>query len=286
MKAVPAVKVNHKKNISIGKIIVYIILIFWAITTIFPFVWVILNSFKASADVVNNSFAFPAPFTFENYQNAFSRQNILLSYKNSLIISGSVTIAVMILATMTAFAMTRYKFKGKAILNAIIVGSLMFPVYSTIIPVLKIIINIKLLNRPLGVILPQIAGNLSFAIIVMMGFLRGLPIEMEEAAYMEGANIFTVFTRIIVPLCKSSLSTVAIFCFLWSYNDLFTQIIIIRRRNMYPICALLNEISSKYGTDFGLMTAAVTIIVVPVMIIYILLQKNIIKGLTAGAIKG
>lgn len=104
---------------------------------------------------------------------------------------------------------------------------------------------------------------------------------------MEGANVFQVFVRIIVPLCRPSLATVAIFSFLWSYNDLFVQkIMIAGHRKYYPVCTLLEEISSKYGTDFGLMAASVTIIVIPVMLVYILLQKNIIKGLTAGAVKG
>lgn len=275
-----------KKKFSIGKVVIYILLIFWAVTTIFPFIWVVNNSFKTSQEVISSSFTLPAEFTTMNYQNAFERQNVLKSYLNSFVISGSVTVGVMLLATMAAFAMTRYQFKGKGLVNSMIVGSLMFPVFSTIIPVMGMIIKMNLLSKPLGVILPQIAGNLSFAIIVMMGFLRGLPIEMEEAAYMEGAGVAQVFTRIIVPLSKASLSTVAIFSFLWSYNDLFTQIILIRDRTKYPICALLNEISSQYGTDFGLMAAAVTLILVPVLIVYIFLQKNIIKGLTAGAVKG
>lgn len=270
----------------ISKFIIYIILIAWAVTTIFPFVWVIGNSFKPSKEVINHSFELPREFTLGNYLNAFDNQNILLSYKNSFFISGSVTIAVMLLATMMAFAMTRYTFKGKSIINSLIISSLMFPVFSTIIPVFKLMAGLGLINNPLSVILPQVAGNLSFATVVMMGFLRGLPIEMEEAAYMEGANVRKVFLNIIVPLSKSSLATVAIFCFLWSYNDLFTQLIMIRRRAMYPISALLNEISSKYGTDYGLMTASVTLIVVPILIVYMFLQKNIIKGLTAGAIKG
>lgn len=271
---------------SISKFIIYSILIAWAVTTIFPFVWVINNSFKPSKEVINHSFELPREFTLGNYLNAFDNQNILLSYKNSFLISGSVTIAVMLLATMMAFAMTRYSFKGKSIINSLIISSLMFPVFSTIIPVFKLMASLGLINNPLSVILPQIAGNLSFATVVMMGFLRGLPMEMEEAAYMEGANVRKVFLNIIVPLSKSSLATVAIFCFLWSYNDLFTQLIMIRRRAMYPISALLNEISSKYGTDYGLMTASVTLIVVPILIVYMFLQKNIIKGLTAGAIKG
>ena len=144
----------------------------------------------------------------------------------------------------------------------------------------------KLLNNNLAVILPQIAGNLSFATIVMKGFMDSIPIEMEEAAYMEGANVFQVFRKIIVPLCKPSLSTVAIFSFMWSYNDLFVQKVMISDKTKFPVSTLLEEISSLYGTDYGLMAASVTIIVVPVVIVYIFLQKNIIKGLTAGAVKG
>jgi len=185
-----------------------------------------------------------------------------------------------------AFAMTRYNFRGKNIINALIVSSLMFPAFSTIIPVFTMMTGLQLLNKPLSVIFPQVAGNLSFATIVMMGFLRGLPLEMEEAAYMEGAGVSKVFTRIIVPLSRPSMATVAIFCFLWSYNDLFTQLIMIRKRTKFPISTLLNEISSRYGTDYGLMASSVTLIVIPVLIVYIFLQKNIIKGLTAGAVKG
>jgi raffinose/stachyose/melibiose transport system permease protein len=162
----------------------------------------------------------------------------------------------------------------------------MFPVFSTIIPVFKMMAQTHLINKSISVILPQVAGNLSFATVVMMGFLRGLPLDMEESAYIEGANVRQVFTRIILPLSKPSLATVAIFCFLWSYNDLFTQLIMIRRRIKYPVCALLNEISSKYGTDYGLMASSIVIIILPVLVVYILLQKNIIKGLTAGALKG
>lgn len=103
---------------------------------------------------------------------------------------------------------------------------------------------------------------------------------------MEGANVFQVFRKIIVPLCKPSLSTVAIFSFMWSYNDLFVQKVMISDKTKFPVSTLLEEISSLYGTDYGLMAASVTIIVVPVVIVYIFLQKNIIKGLTAGAVKG
>lgn len=280
------IALKSKKKFKISKYIIYAILIIWAFTTIFPFIWVIINSFKPSAELLTSSFSLPKEFTLDNYKNAFDNLNILRAYGMSFLISGSVTVGVIILASMMAFALTRYNFKGKWILDAILVASLMFPVFSTIIPVYQMMIKWELLNTPIAVILPQIASNLSFATIVMMGFMRAIPLEIEESAYLEGASVFTVFIRIIVPISKPSISTVAIFSFLWSYNDLFVQTTMIGRRVNYPVCALLNEISSKYGTDYGLMAASVAIILVPVFVVYLLLQKNIIKGLTAGAVKG
>ena len=276
----------NKKKASASKVILYAVLIFWAVTTIFPFIWVIINSFKPSAELLTSSFSLPKEFTLDNYRNAFNNLNILRAYGMSFLISGSVTVGVIVLSSMMAFAMTRYKFRGKVILDGLLIASLMFPVFSTIIPVYQMMIKWGLLNSATSVILPQIASNLSFATIVMMGFMRSIPIDIEESAYMEGANVFTVFTRIIVPISKPAISTVAIFSFLWSYNDLFVQTTMIGKRANYPVCALLNEISSKYGTDYGLMAASVTIILIPVFIVYLLLQKNIIKGLTAGAVKG
>lgn len=278
---------GRKKRLSIGMTVIYVVLIFWALLTIFPFVWVVLNSFKPSAEVLRSSFALPQEFTWENYANAFGKLNVLNAYKNSFVISGCVTVGVMVLSSLMSFGMTRYHFRGREFIRSLIVASLMFPAFATIIPVYKMIIEWGILGTRLAVILPQIAGNLSFATIVMTGFMQSIPLEMEEAAYMEGANVFQVFGKIIVPLCRSSLATVAIFSFLWSYNDLFVQkIMIAGHKQFYPVCTLLEEISSQYGTDFGLMAASVTIIVIPVMIVYILLQKNIIKGLTAGAVKG
>ncbi len=274
------------RKISVGKIIVYVVLVLWAVTTIFPFVWVFLNSFKPSSEVIASSFALPKEFTWMNYENAFNSMNIGKAYMRSLVISGSVTIGVMILSSLMSFAITRYEFRGKKIVESLLAASLMFPVFSTIIPVYRMMSEWGLVNTNAAVILPQIAGNLSFATIVMIGFMKSIPIEMEEAAYMEGARVFQVFIKIIVPLCKASLSTVAIFSFLWSYNDLFVQKIMIKDPLRFPVCNLLQKISSQYGTDFGLMASSVVLIVVPVLIVYIFLQKNIIKGLTAGAVKG
>mgnify|MGYP003303253137 CR=1 FL=1 len=226
--------------------------------------------------------------TLKNYVTAFTNNNvnILRGYKNSLIISGTVMAAVMLLSTMMAFALTRWKFRGQELVKSLVVAALMFPAFSTIVPVYRMITRIGLFDTLASVIIVQTAGNLAFACTVMMGFVTALPYELEEAAFMEGCGVYDIFWRIVLPMCRPALATVAIFTFIWSYNDLFVQMVLLRSKALMPVCAILREISSQYGTDYGFMAAAVAIVVIPVMILYLFLQKNIIKGLTAGAVKG
>ncbi len=280
--------IRSRRRFPFAQVAAYTVLILWALTTVLPFLWVIINSFKNKDIIQTNAFTLMFEPTLDNYIKTFTRppQSVWMAYLNSLVISGTVTVLVMLLAGMAAFAMVRYRFKGRRLLDSLIVASLMFPVFSTIIPVFQMLSAIRVVDNPIGVILPQTAGNLAFAIVILMGYIRGLPIDMEESAFLEGCNVFQVFYRIIMPVCRPAFATVAIFAFLWSYNDLFTQLFFLRSPQTWAITRFLNEVSSQFGTDYGMMCAVVTLIVVPVLIVYIFLQKNIVKGLTAGAIKG
>lgn len=279
---------------GIGSFLLYLILILWALTTIYPIYWVVENSFKAKDKILAQSFALPLGdlFTTANYTRAFNNLNIFRAYGNSLFISGCVTVCVMILAGLAAYALVRFDFKGKGFINGLVIAAMMFPVFATIIPVFTMEMSWGIVNTSswgltmLSVILPQVAGNLAFAIIVLSGYIRGLPIDLEEAAHLEGCSIPGIFFRVIVPLSKPSFVTVAVFSFLWSYNDLFTQMFFLRRPEMRAITRLLNELTSQEGTNYGLMAAAVTLVIIPVIILYIALQRYIVKGLTAGAVKG
>jgi raffinose/stachyose/melibiose transport system permease protein len=284
---------NNKKAAKIKKesnAALYVILSLWAFTTIFPFIWVINNSFKDRREIISSSFTLPSQFTLENYRQIFSNENFTVwgAYANSLIISTTVCVAVILFASLFAFAMTRYVFPANKFLYFLLIAAQMIPAFSTIIPVFKIIMSMGLRNNIFSVALVQIAGNLAFATIVLVGYMRSLPITLEEAAYMEGCNVFQVLKNVIFPLSRPAFATVAIFSFIWSYNDLFSQIFFLRdKRSGYTINRLLNEISSlDGGTNYGLMAASIVLIVVPVILIYMALQKNIIKGLTSGAVKG
>jgi len=284
-----------RKKITPAKACTYIVLTLWALTTLYPFIWVILNSFREKGLIRKDSFSIPLPgggFTMDNYAKAMDRFDFGNAYLNSLIVSISVTIVVVILAGLAAYGLVRYRFKLRGLCYSLIMAGMMFPVFSTIIPVFRMEAAWGIASSGnrwlslLAVILPQIAGNLCFSIIVLMGFIESVPIELEESAYVDGCHVFQVYFHIIMPAAKSSFATVAIFSFLWSYNDLFTQNFFLRVPKEKTITLLLNEISSQAGVDYGLMAASVVLIVIPVLAVYIMLQKHIIKGLTAGAIKG
>lgn len=279
-------KSSFIKDISMGKGVIHVALILWAMTTIYPLLWVLNNSFKDRAIILKDSFSLVTEPTLANYVSAFTTINIGRAYINSFIISGCVVVGVMFFGGLASYIIARYDFKGKAIIHGALVGSLLFPAFATIVPVFMGLHKAGLLSTHIGVILPQTAGNLPFAIIIMVGFMSGIPLELEEAAVVEGCNPWRIFTKIVVPISKPAFATVSIFTFLWSYNDLFIQKTLIRDEKVMPICAILDRISSQYGTDYGLMAAAVIVVVVPMLIVYLFLQKYIIKGLTAGAIKG
>ena len=283
-----------RKKVSFSRAVTYLVLCLWGLTTVYPFIWVLLNSFRQKGLILSDSFSIPmgAAFTLDNYRTAFERSSFGNAYLNSFLISGTVTIVVVLLAGLAAYGLVRYRFKLRNVLYSLIMAGMMFPVFSTIIPVFRMETVMGIAGTGnrwlslLAVILPQIAGNLCFAIIILMGFIQSVPIDLEESAYLDGCNVFQIFLHIIMPAAKSSFATVAIFTFLWSYNDLFTQSFFLRYPDERGITGLLNEISSQAGVNYGLMAASVVLVVIPVLIVYVCLQKHIIKGLTAGALKG
>ncbi len=284
--------INGRRKLSHA--FTYLVLCLWALTTIYPFIWVILNSFRQKGLIMSDSFSIPLgeAFTWDNYNTAWHRSDFKNAYLNSFLISGTVTVCVVVIAGLAAYGLVRYRFRGRGLLYSVVLGGMMFPVFSTIIPVFRMEAVMGIAgtgNRWLSliaVILPQVAGNLCFAIVILMGFIQSVPIELEESAYLDGCNVFQIYFHIIIPAAKSSFATVAIFAFLWSYNDLFTQSFFLRYPQERAITGLLNEISSQAGVNYGLMAASVVLVVIPVLVVYVCLQKHIIKGLTAGAVKG
>lgn len=277
-------KIFVKSNI--GRFFIYVFLIFWALTTIAPLVWVLNNSFKGTDEIMDTPFGLAASLNLANYQKAVERVDIIRSYINSFIMSGSATILVLLFGGMAAYILGRFEFKFKKFFTTIVALGLLIPAFSTIIPVYDLMIKLDLINTYPALILPHVASNLIFAIFVLSSYMSSLPDSIEEAAIVDGANRFQIFTKIIIPMSRPALATVAIFSFLWSYNDLFSALILVSDRSVRPIVVLLNEVSSRYGVDYGLQAAAVVLTIVPIFLVYLLLQDYIVRGLARqGAVK-
>jgi len=278
-------KIFIKSNV--GRFFIYVFLIFWALTTIAPLVWVLNNSFKGTDEIMDNPFGLAETLNWANYQKAVERVDIIRSYINSFIMSGSATFLVLLFGGMAAYILGRFEFKYKKFFTTIVALGLLIPAFSTIIPVYDLMIKLNLINTYPALILPHTASNLIFAIFVLSSYMSSLPDSIEEAAIVDGANRFQIFTKIIIPMSRPAMATVAIFSFLWSYNDLFSALILVSDKSVRPIVVLLNEVSSRYGVDYGLQAAAVVLTIVPIFLVYLLLQDHIVKGLARqGSVKG
>ncbi len=276
------------EKFSILNVLSYLILILWAISTISPFLWVINNSFKTTSEILLNSLSFPKELSFRNYQQLgnYGNINMFKGFFNSFIISGSVVLLVLFISSLASFVLSRFDFRINKTFNSFATLAMLVPTFSIVIPALILVRKLGISGSYLSLILPQTALNLPFAILVLSSFMITLPKELEESALIDGANFLTILFKIILPLSIPGIVTVAIFVFLWSYNDLFMSMILIPIREKQPICVLLSLVSSIYGTNYGAMMSALVITIIPVLILYISLQEFVIKGLTAGAIKG
>ncbi|CAH8771880.1 carbohydrate ABC transporter permease [Paenibacillus dendritiformis] len=274
------------KRFSVSAALMYAVLTAWALTTIYPLFWIVNNSFKMSRDVMNNSFGIAWNPVMTNYTNALDRINIGKSYVNSLIMSFGTVFLVLLFGGLAAYILSRFQFRGKRTIYSILYATLLIPAFATVVPVYEILIKTSLVNTYWGLILPQTAGNLTFATLVIAGYMATIPKDLEEAAFIDGCNRWQMFTKVFVPISQPVFASASIFVFMWSYNDLFSAMIFVNKENVRPIVALLNEISSQYGTDFGLMATAVSLTVIPVLIVYLFISKFIQKGLTEGAVKG
>ena len=266
----------------------YVILISWALTTIIPLLWVFVNSFKTSEEIVKNGVALPSAIQFNNYKTIMSYPDLSMSraFLNSFIISGSVVVGVVLVAGLAAFALGRFRFQWTRYADAVLIACLLVPSFATMNPNFVTISKLPIRGTHAAAIIPKIAGNLCFSITLLTGFMRSLPDELDEAAIMDGATPIYVFSRITMPLSKPMFSTVGIMVFIWSYNDLLTSMVYLSQRSKQPVCVILSMVSNMFGTDYGSMMAAIIVTIVPLLILYVISQEQVIKGLTAGAVKG
>ncbi len=277
-----------KKTLSerIWMVIKYVTLIGFAIMCLYPIYWLFLASFKTNQELYVNTWGLPEHWSFVNYVTAIVEGRIIEYFGNSVIISVSAVVVTVILATMASYAITRMHWKLSNLTYNVFLLGMMIPVYAMVIPLFSIFKSMNLLNNHLSVIIPQIAVGLPMSIFIICGFMRSVPPELEEAAIIDGCSVFGCFLKIILPISKSSIVTVAVVQFINVWNDLLLPRIFLTDSSKMTLPVGLTNFQAMYSTDYVSMIAAVIITIIPSILVYILLHKNIMEGMVAGAVKG
>ena len=264
-------------------------LIVWAIFQIYPLIWLFYSSLKPSVDISQTIFALPKSLYLGNYNfPVFHDRGITLGiyFKNSVIVTVITLIILVSVSLLAAYSIAKIKFPGKNILLIILIGMLGIPVHALIIPLYYFIAKMGLLNNYFGLILPYVAFNAPFSIILLQTYFRQFPDELVDAAKIDGCNNLSAFFRVVMPVSLGAISSVLIINFITVWNEFLFSLVINKNNDAKTMNVGLMLFKGQYQTDWGPLFGALVVAVVPTIIFYFIFHKNILKGVAAGAIKG
>jgi raffinose/stachyose/melibiose transport system permease protein len=274
-----------KKSAKLGYIPVYLILLFFLIVTTFPFIWILISSLKGNAELMRAPFSLPETWQFANYVEAFRVGNLGRLFWNSLFVSTVSTAVCILFATMAAYAVRQGSKWSKIVYFTIIIG-IFLPTNSLLVPYYLIAAQFNLINTPWALITTYMAMGLPLTLLIIYGFVRGVPQEIFESAEIDGCNMFQTYYRILLPLVRPGIATAAIFQFLFAWNEFIFALLLTTDQSVRTLQVGISLFKSVYQNDFTTMFAAIFSSLIPIIIIYIFLQKHIIDGLTSGSVKG
>lgn len=278
---------THKKKLTPKEIVVYAILGFWALVNLFPVYWMFTFSFKSNDEIFGeNIIGLPRVWLWSNYQKAMGVGNIGRYFLNSVIVAVATIAIVMFVALLATFALTRLIWKGRKRMNAFFMLGLTIPIHVSIVPIYVTLSRLHLLNTYLGLIVPYAAFSLAMGILICSGFMSEIPMDLDEAACIDGCGTWKIFSRIIVPLMKPAVATVSIYTFLQCWNELMFANIFVSDTAHKTLPVGVQALSGQYLTDWGPVGAAMVLATFPTLIFYIIFSKKIQESFIAGAIKG
>lgn len=265
-----------------------LVLFLWALTILFPLVWIAYQSLKTNVEFFQNVWALPEVLKWQNYANAWKNYALGSTMLNTLYYVGVSLVLSVFMTTLTAYCLTRLEFKYRRIIWASIMFSLFLPGINALVPQYLLVKALGMTNSLTGLIVLSSFGESVFFLMLLGGFMSSLPKELEESAYMDGASFFATFMRIIVPLSTPGIVTVSIFKFLGLYNNFLAPFIYLSDPKKYTIGVAMYEANTRlqYSADWVTMFAGVFIAMAPTIILYVLFQKRIMEGATLGAVKG
>jgi len=270
----------------LGHALVYVLLVAGCLLTLMPFLWMLSNSFKSSTEIVRlPPTLFPKNPTVQSYRTIFTDPRVPLGrfYLNSIIVAVSVTVLILFTSSLAGFVFAKYQFFGKNVLFTLILATMMIPFQVVMIPLYLIIARLKLVDNLGGLIVPSAVS--AFGIFLMRQFIEGIPGELIDAARIDGASEFGIYTRVVFPQMGPALATLGIFQFMGTWNDYLWPLIILRTTERRTLPVMLTWYNSQHGSRFDLTMAASMLVILPILVVYFLFQRWIVRGIALTGFK-
>lgn len=276
-----------QNNMRIGKVILWIVLIIVAVIQLFPLIWLVDFSLGSSNEMFTKGLLIiPEKIRWDNYVKAFVDGNFLHYLRNSVLINTLAVIFVVIISIMAAFACQRMKWKLSGLVSTLLVMGMMIPIHATLLPNYKIYSTLHLTDTIWALLIPYVAFSLPQGMFLMTGFIQAVPKELEEAAVMDGCGIYRIVFQIVTPLLKPSIATVAIMTFLNNWNEFMMASTYLSTPTWKTLPFSVLEFTGEYSSNYAVQFAVMALTAAPAVIVYVILNKHITKGVAMGAVKG
>ncbi|MDR2904304.1 MAG: carbohydrate ABC transporter permease [Clostridiales bacterium] len=264
----------------------YVFLLLITLISVVPIIWVFLSSFKSYAEINSSALSLPSSFNLDNYIDALAYAPIVKYFLNSVIIVGTSIVVTVVLVSMCAYAVSRFKFKGKAFITLLVAAALILPAQSISQPLFRIFTALNIFDTKTGLVLVYAAMGIPMSFFVMVGFYKTIPTALEESAYIDGAGFFHTFTAIIIPLAKPGLATVGMIQFINTWNEFYFALMLTSGDTARTVPIALNYYMGTFANNYSALFAAVIMTVAPTILFFIIMQRQVIDSLTSGAVKG
>jgi len=270
----------------LGKVARWAVMVVVAIVIIVPIAFAFMGGFRSTGAIRANPAGLPDPWLVENYTDILESDLFWSSLTNSVIVAAITVVVVVVVSALAAYAFARFSFPGRESLFTLFALGLLFPAAAAILPLYVLLRSVGLLNNPLGVALPQAAFGIPLTIIILRPFFRSIPVELEDAASIDGCSRFGFFWRILLPLSRPALATVGVLALVGSWNAFLLPLLILGGTDQWTLPLGVMNFTQQYSQDLALVLAFTSLSMIPALIFYVFAERQLIGGLTSGAIKG
>lgn len=271
----------------IGHLWVHIVLCLYAVIALFPIALILINSIKSRDAIFENPLAFPSVDTFSliGFRKVLTNTNFVLFFGNSLVVTLGSLMLIVLFGAMAGWALSEYKFRGNRLMALFLAIGIMIPIRLGTVSILQLTVALDLINTRTSLILVYTAQGLPLAIMILSEFIRQIPSELKDAARCDGVGEFKIFFQIILPLLRPAIATVAVFTMIPAWNDLWFPLILAPGDSTKTVTLGVQQFIGQYATDWNSVLAALSLAVIPILLLYMLFSRQLMRGLTSGALK-